>query len=1146
TDPRCAELALGDGIHVVVGDATHPETVEQLFSGELFDIVVDDGSHVSSDIIAAFFTCFPHVSPGGVYLVEDLHTSYWPTHGGGLRRPCSAMEFLKSLTDTLNADHLSAGDKTFGSEGTELAALGSWIDSVSFYDSLAAVRKRTSSKRSPYSRAVTGLQADVVPALDILVTAGPGSSDIQAGEITAHALDMQMLGEVRRRRIEAAELHNRLTASQAEVEVSRREIGSHKQALQAAQLEAKQSLKAAQLEAERHVSRARVQRDRARLDLSREVGRLLAAVADAVTERDAALAEAEAERHAAVAAAKSECDAAVREAKAQRDAAIARAAAVESSGFWRLSGPARRLLEAFPPVHRAARGTMRWVHRTATGELRYETPAVASKPVPEPCRIGVNTSLDTATVIPEGNSGETVPYQPCEAPVGRFDRNSTNYGELFAGAYGLKAIQLPEDARKCLLVPFEGVTLPTTVPRIAVMVHAFYPERLEIILRYITEIPGSPDLFVTTDTESKKAEIESALSDWRGRKYEIRVLPNRGRDIGPKLYGLADVYEKYDLVLHLHTKRSPHINEERGTDWFDHLLRTLVGSEQVIRSLLAAFAMQPKLGLLFADHWPPVTGFVNWGYDYLIARELAKEIGFDLSREEPLEFPSGSMFWARPGALAPLLSLNFGPEDFPEEEGQTDGTVAHAVERLFLRVCEQSGYSWARIANIEISDGEARRAIHVRSNEALRDALRRHPGLFADPALKASARVLPARPETWPLRIAPEFDTRPRVTLMIPTFHAASLFGGIATAHALFERVADALGPEFERRIVITSDNRPLSQDDLPQGWSLVGPTDESSDRSAVLITPANRCDHGLPVRPHDVFFASAWWDAAASFGLIDLQRGFFGCGARLRYFIQDYEPNFSAWSAPWVMAERTYHRQDDTVAIVNSGFLADYLEDLGLRFSERHVFRPLWNSGLGIADADATGREDLLLVYWRPHVERNLGPIVQSALAQWLEQNPYGAQRWRILGIGEDGEDVQLTDWRSMTTLGKLTLSDYRALLRRAKVGLCLMLSPHPSYPPLEMGAFGMRVVTNGFSSKDLSRFGDGIESVPPVPEAIAGALGRATEYWATGNPGSLKFDFNGAFADEVELDDLAGEIATGVRSDVGLSTSSAVLLPR
>ena len=55
------------------------------------------------------------------------------------------------------------------------------------------------------------------------------------------------------------------------------------------------------------------------------------------------------------------------------------------------------------------------------------------------------------------------------------------------------------------------------------------------------------------------------------------------------------------------------------------------------------------------------------------------------------------MFWARPDALRPLLDLNLKIDDFPAEHGQLDGTLAHAIERLFLHACGKAGYRWVKV-----------------------------------------------------------------------------------------------------------------------------------------------------------------------------------------------------------------------------------------------------------------------------------------------------------------------------------------------------------------------------------------------------------------------------------------------------------------
>jgi len=106
-DPGCADLEFADKrIFVVVGNASSAGTQARILecSAE-YDVVIDDGSHTSSDIIRSFARYFPHLADGGVYIIEDLHCSYWQEFGGGLYDPESSMSFLKALADVVNFKH---------------------------------------------------------------------------------------------------------------------------------------------------------------------------------------------------------------------------------------------------------------------------------------------------------------------------------------------------------------------------------------------------------------------------------------------------------------------------------------------------------------------------------------------------------------------------------------------------------------------------------------------------------------------------------------------------------------------------------------------------------------------------------------------------------------------------------------------------------------------------------------------------------------------------------------------------------------------------------------------------------------------------------------------------------------------------------
>lgn len=138
-DPRCAEHA-HDNVSVHIGSQDDPDFLTGVADqyGE-FDIVLDDGSHVNSHVITSFETLYSRVSSNGVYFIEDMHTSYWPKFGGGLRAEGTFIEYAKQKIDELNAVHVR--------EEFETTDLTRTTESISFYDSVVVFEKRPQNER---------------------------------------------------------------------------------------------------------------------------------------------------------------------------------------------------------------------------------------------------------------------------------------------------------------------------------------------------------------------------------------------------------------------------------------------------------------------------------------------------------------------------------------------------------------------------------------------------------------------------------------------------------------------------------------------------------------------------------------------------------------------------------------------------------------------------------------------------------------------------------------------------------------------------------------------------------------------------------------------------------------------------------------
>ena len=103
-DPTCAARVDADTA-IVIGDQSDPKTLAAALDrlGGGVDIVIDDGSHLGAHQIASFKYLYPRLSERGLYLCEDLHCSYWPSHEGGVGRPGTFVEFLNTRIDDLHA-----------------------------------------------------------------------------------------------------------------------------------------------------------------------------------------------------------------------------------------------------------------------------------------------------------------------------------------------------------------------------------------------------------------------------------------------------------------------------------------------------------------------------------------------------------------------------------------------------------------------------------------------------------------------------------------------------------------------------------------------------------------------------------------------------------------------------------------------------------------------------------------------------------------------------------------------------------------------------------------------------------------------------------------------------------------------------------
>lgn len=170
-NPECAKLTYDDpAIHVIVGDAGTAEVLQRVMAiAPQLDIVIDDGSHQSRDMVRNFALYFPLLSDGGVFIAEDMHSSYWSQFGGGLGHPHSGMNFFKQLTDVIHAEYWGVPKegrdllaRTLQSHECDVdSAMLQHIHAIEFRNSMVIITKRAPADNTLGSRVVAGQAAAV-------------------------------------------------------------------------------------------------------------------------------------------------------------------------------------------------------------------------------------------------------------------------------------------------------------------------------------------------------------------------------------------------------------------------------------------------------------------------------------------------------------------------------------------------------------------------------------------------------------------------------------------------------------------------------------------------------------------------------------------------------------------------------------------------------------------------------------------------------------------------------------------------------------------------------------------------------------------------------------------------------------------------
>lgn len=239
-----------------------------------------------------------------------------------------------------------------------------------------------------------------------------------------------------------------------------------------------------------------------------------------------------------------------------------------------------------------------------------------------------------------------------------------------------------------------------TGKKVAVHLHVFYVDLLQEFLDAFQVFDFVYDLFITTDSETKRSEIEVVLAD-NEQSATISVTGNIGRDVLPMLK-LKDQLQNYDFVGHFHTKKSKEADFWAGESWRKELIAMLV---HPAHHILSNLTNQDDLGLVIADiptffRYNKIVDAYNEHQIAPAMNDLWQKMGMqksiDFATFHTFVMSYGTYVWFKYDALKPLFDLELTDADVPAEP-LPQNSILHAIERLLVYIAWDRQYDF-RIA----------------------------------------------------------------------------------------------------------------------------------------------------------------------------------------------------------------------------------------------------------------------------------------------------------------------------------------------------------------------------------------------------------------------------------------------------------------
>ena len=295
----------------------------------------------------------------------------------------------------------------------------------------------------------------------------------------------------------------------------------------------------------------------------------------------------------------------------------------------------------------------------------------------------------------------------------------------------------------------------------------------------------------------------------------------------------------------------------------------------------------------------------------------------------------------------------------------------------------------------------------------------------------------------------------PRVSLVTDSINRGSLYGGVGTAMILAALVAEARGARL-RIVTRTERAQPANVTSL---LDLYGIT--LSQEVEFAFAPSQDREQDIDTFNGELFITTSWWTTSATLASVPAEA--------IVYLLQEDERMFYPFGDDRLCCAQILERTDLAV-VVNTRSLLDHLVASGLSHlaTQAASFEPAFPSRVYYPRRTEPAEKRTLMFYARPDNPRNLFLFGVELIDTALARGVLSLQHWDIVLVGKNIPKLTFDDGRYRPKrLEALAWAEYAELAGRVDLGLCLMYTPHPSYPPLDLAASGAVVVTNRFGAK-------------------------------------------------------------------------------